>query len=51
MSAPAEGAYYAFLFFIGFFALIVADVLIPLSLFPLPRRTYWGVFIVFATGR
>jgi hypothetical protein len=33
MSALAEGAYYAFLFFIGFFALILADVLIPLSLF------------------
>jgi hypothetical protein len=51
MSALAEGAYYAFLFFVGFFALILADVLIPLSLFPLPRRTYWGVFVVFATGQ
>jgi hypothetical protein len=51
MSALAEGAYYAFLFFIGFFALILANVLIPLSLFPLPCRTYWGVFVVFATRR
>jgi hypothetical protein len=39
MSTLAGGEY-IFLFFIGFFALILADVLIPLSLFPLSRRTY-----------
>jgi hypothetical protein len=50
MSTLAGGEY-IFSFSLGFFALILADVLIPLSLFPLSRRIYSGVFVVFAVGR
>jgi hypothetical protein len=52
MSALAGGEYHAFPFFVELPALMLADVYFLLCpLFPWLCRTYWGVYVIFASRR
>jgi hypothetical protein len=52
MPALAGGEYHAFPFFVELPALMLADVCFFLCLLvPWLRRTYWGVFVIFAARR